>query len=63
MPEMISTATMINRLEGMLGTKDLSEWEETFVQSMVRARGTGSVTRLSERQIETLERLHNKHFA
>lgn len=63
MPEMISTATMINRLEGMLGTKDLSEWEETFVQSMVRARDAGSVTRLSERQIESLERLHNKHFA
>lgn len=61
--QQISTSTMIERLEGCLDTRDLSEWEETFVRSLAEKRDEGHVTRLTERQIETLERLHAKHFA
>ena len=60
---MKSTTQMIRRLEGMLGTKDLSDWESGFVESLVAKLDAGKVTSLTERQVETLDRLHGKHFA
>ena len=60
---MTSTTTMIRRLEGMLGTKDLSEWEQGFVETLAAKLEAGEVTKLTERQVEILERLHGKHFA
>lgn len=63
MSQIVSTATMIQRLRGMLGTKDLSEWEQRFVESLVEKLDAGRVTSLTERQVETLERLHGRHFA
>jgi hypothetical protein len=59
----VSTAVMIEKLVGMLGTDDLSEWETGFVQSLQRRLAEGQVTSLTERQVETLDRLHSKHFA
>lgn len=63
MPQMTSTATMIRRLEGLLGTADLNDWESGFVETVSDKLAAGEVTRLTEKQVETLERLHNKHFA
>ncbi len=60
---MTSTTTMIRRLEGMLGTKDLSDWEQGFVETLVERLEAGQVTQLTERQVEILERLHGRHFA
>ena len=60
---MTSTNTMIDRLAGCVGTGDLSEWEEQFVESLVERKNAGQVTQLSDRQAEALERLHAKHFA
>lgn len=62
MPQLVSTATMIRRLSGMLDTRDLSEWEQQFVRSLVEKLDAGRVTSLTERQVETLERLHGRHF-
>lgn len=59
---MVSTTTMIQRLEGCLGTSDLSEWEAKFVRSLAEQLNAGEVTRLSAKQVDTLERLHDKHF-
>lgn len=63
MPQMVSTTTMIRRLSGLLDTRDLSEWEQQFVESLVAKLDAGKVTSLTERQVETLERLHGRHFA
>lgn len=63
MPQLISTTTMIRRLSGLLDTRDLSEWEQQFVRSLVEKLDAGRVTSLTERQVETLERLHGRHFA
>lgn len=63
MTQMVSTTTMIRRLSGMLDTRDLSEWEQQFVRSLVEKLDAGKVTSLTERQVETLERLHGRHFA
>ena len=63
MPQLISTTTMIRHLSGLLDTRDLSEWEQQFVRSLVEKLDAGKVTSLTERQVETLERLHGRHFA
>ena len=62
MPQLVSTTTMIRRLSGMLDTRDLSEWEQQFVRSLVEKLDAGRVTSLTDRQVETLERLHGRHF-
>lgn len=60
---MLSTTQMIRRLEGMVGSKDLNDWETRFVGSLVQAVERGEVTSLTEKQLDNLERLHDKHFA
>lgn len=60
---MVSTTIMIQRLEGCMGTGDLSDWEEQFVRSLVQLLESGEVTRLSEKQLDILERLYGRHFA
>lgn len=59
----VSTSSMIEKLTALIGTADLSEWETGFVQSLQRRLAEGQVTALTERQVETLDRLHSKHFA
>lgn len=56
---MKSVAQMVAQLEGLLGTADLSEWEQGFVETLVERNGKG----LSDRQIEIMERIYRKHFA
>mgnify|MGYP001263135450 CR=1 FL=1 len=59
---MISTSQMIDKLEGMLGTDDLTPWEQQFVQRLVARKEAGEVTALTGRQLEVLDELHSKHF-
>lgn len=60
---MLSTTQMIRKLEGMLGSRDLSDWEQGFVESLVKRVESSQVTTLTEKQIDNLQRLHDKHFA
>jgi len=60
---MNSTRVMVDKLEGLLGTEDLNEWEQRFVSGMVTRRDENRLTGISTRQVETLQRLHDKHFA
>lgn len=56
--------TMVKRIAGLAGTKDISDWEDDFIQSVVTKTKEGeNTTSLTERQIEVIERIHNKHFA
>lgn len=59
---MISTATMIQRLEGMLDTKDLTEWEHDFVRKLASLMRAGEVTQLTGAQVDKLDELHERHF-
>lgn len=63
MPETLSTSTMIKRLEGLLGTRDLTDREGAFVERLVATCTRGQVTRLSDAQLQWLTDLHRKHFA
>lgn len=61
---MLSTWQKIERVTGLLDG-DLSEWERLFVESMriKREQAVGQVVPLSEKQLASLDRLHDKHFA
>lgn len=60
---MKSIAVMLDRIEGLTDTKDLSDWENKFVKNvwLRSVRGT-QTTRLEERQVEIIEQIFNKHF-
>lgn len=59
----LSPATMITRLEGMLGCSKLDEEAEEFVSRMVQVRDAGTVTRLTPGQLDFLKTLHDRYFA
>ncbi|MGF6878398.1 hypothetical protein [Paraburkholderia sp. MM5477-R1] len=59
----VSTTEMIQRLSGLLGTDDLTEWEQGFVHQLDAIRSAGRVTSLTDKQVERLDELHAKHFA
>lgn len=59
----VSTRTMVDQLEGLLGTADVNDWESGFIRSMARARDENRLTALSEKQVERLAELHAKHFS
>lgn len=62
---MKSIDQMLQRLSGLLGTDDLTDWEQEFLSSVIARvhANHGDTTRLSERQVDVVERLFNKHFA
>jgi hypothetical protein len=60
---MASLNIQVQRVSGLLDTKDLSDWEGKFVASIVKQTNDGkNTTSLTEKQIDVLERIHNKHF-
>lgn len=60
---MTTLNTMVRRVSGLLDTKDLSDFEEDFVQSIVQKTKNGdNTTSLTEKQIDVLTRIHDKHF-
>lgn len=60
----VSVGSQIKAIAGLQGTKDLSEWEEGFVDGIVKWTNEGANTgRLTEKQLEIIERIYSKHFA
>lgn len=60
---MTSLNTMVKRVAGLADTKDITDWENQFVKSLVeRTRNGDNTTTLTDKQIERLEELHSKHF-
>lgn len=61
---MTSIGTMICRIDGLQGTDDVSEWEDRFIRNVVDITKCGKdTTKLTAKQAETVERIHDKHFA
>ena len=59
-----SIGTMIKKIGGLVDTHDLDDWETGFVKGVVQRTNNGAdTTRLSEKQVEIVERIHSKHFA
>ncbi len=60
---MASLNTMVKQCAGLIGTKDVTPWEDQFLQSVVERTAQGdNTTSLTEKQVEVLERIHSKHF-
>jgi hypothetical protein len=60
---MASITTMVKRVIALAGTKDVSDWESDFLTSIAQQTKNGDDTRcLTEKQIDVVERLHDKHF-
>ncbi len=61
---MRSVGSMLEMLDGLSGTNDLTAWESDFVSSVVQQTdGAKKTSRLSEKQVEQIERIYRKHFA
>lgn len=58
---MKSTKHMVKCCEGLIGTRDINDWESDFLQSLVD-RSKNPAWQISEKQHETLLRIHTKHF-
>ena len=53
------------QLEGLIDTKDVTEWENDFLKGFCSrmAFGTSFTSTLSEKQLDLIDRIYNKHFA
>jgi len=61
---MKSLGQMLSLAHGLCGTKDVTDWEETFLEdTWVRTNEGRDTARLSEKQVAVIERIYNKHFA
>jgi hypothetical protein len=65
MTRLVSLGTKIEQLDGLRDTKDLSEWEQGFVTSILESYLlAGRDTRiLTSKQVDVIERIWTKHFA
>ena len=61
----VSIGTMIEQLHGLLGTGDLSDWEDGFVTSVHQKYEwwNKNTQHFSGKQVETIEKIWAKHFA
>ena len=59
-----SVGAMIQQLEGLLGTPDVTQWESNFIASVVSRTNNGKHTvNLTEKQLDTIESIWQKNFA
>lgn len=64
MSQSVSIGNMIVRIDGLQDTADISEWENNFIHNIVDTTKCGRDTvPLTGKQVEIIERIHNKHFA
>lgn len=60
----VSIGNMVKSLSGMIGTNDLTAWEQSFVQSVADKSNQGKDTsNLSEKQVEKIDAIYRSHFA
>lgn len=61
---MATVRIQLLQLEGLLGTADLSEWEQKFVENCLRQSDHGDHTpKLTGKQVEKIDDIWAKHFA
>lgn len=63
MARVVSLGTQIKQLGGLLATKDLNDWEQDFISSVVGWSENGQNTKsITEKQIAVIERIYERHF-
>lgn len=60
----VSVGTMLKQMAGLVGTKDLNDWETRFVKNVLQRTGEGARTSiLTADQVEKVEQIWREHFA
>ena len=60
----VSLGAKVKQIAGLLGTKDLNDWEQNFVRAVyARTHEGASTLTLTDKQIEIIDRIWDKHFA
>lgn len=60
----VSIGSMIKSLSGMLGTRDLNQWETDFIQNAIDRSNNGvDTSKLSDKQVEIIDRIYRENFA
>jgi hypothetical protein len=60
---MKSINAQIKQLSGLLGTDDVTEWEEEFIHSINQKTNNGqNTTALTEKQLTIIERIYKKNY-
>lgn len=61
---MKSATQMLQQCSGLIGTPDLTVWEDGFLKGLTeRLAKNPDTTTLTARQLEVIERIYNQHFA
>ena len=61
---MRSLNEMVRQIAGLVGTRDVSDWEGQFIESVYERSNKGANTAaLSDKQVGIVERIWSKHFA
>ena len=65
MTRIVSIGTMIEQLDGLRDTKDLSEWEHGFVTNILERYllAKKDTQGFTGKQVEVIERIWSKHFS
>ena len=54
---------MVKKCCGLIGTKDVTDWEDDFLTNIAKQTKEGDdTTKLSEKQIDVIQRIHDKNF-
>jgi hypothetical protein len=63
----VSLMTKLNRLEGLMDTTKITDWENNFLKSMIptmkERAALGQVVRLTEKQQKVVDDLFDTHYA
>lgn len=61
----VSVGTMIEQLDGLQGTEELTQWQEGFVHNIVvrYINAKKDTQQFSAKQVETIEGIWANHFA
>lgn len=65
MSRLVSIGAMIEQLDGLRDTKDLSEWEQGFVTNILERYllARKDTQGFTGKQVEIIERIWSKHFS
>ena len=65
MTRLVSIGAMIEQLDGLRDTKDLTEWEHDFVTSILERYllAKKNTQGFTGKQVEVIERIWRKHFS
>ena len=62
--KMTSIGSMIKALVEMIGTGDLSTYDQSFVRSVAdQSKQGGDTSELSDKQVEIVDTIFRKHFS